>query len=373
MGTIVFIAHPLRMGGTEKTISNLTKYLSQYFHVYIIIVNFSGQYCKPAYTLPNDVKTFSVTYAPNALSYLKAVREIRCKVRSISSPVVLTFLCIPSILTLAACLFSSVPVICSERTHPEFTQGVPFHWRFLRRVIYPLRANRLVLQTVQIAKAFRFVESSRIIVIPNACNMKARTLISTPGYTDGFSPAMRLLFLGRHEYQKGVDLLLEAVSILSKTNSDIKLDVKIIGSGSLTKSYLDFIAQRDLAGIIQLLPAMQEVDEAILASHYVIIPSRWEGLSNVLVESLANGIPVIASQQASAGYILEGINGFIIKELSALSIAAAISRSYYSADKYPIIQRKAYESSFEFEADSINIRWLKLIYSMQEKSRLSNA
>lgn len=366
MSCIVFVAHPLSMGGTEKTILNLSRFLSQHFRVYIVVINFSGRQIKPAYTFPSNVKIFDLVYDPNPLSYCKAVCEINRTILSIANPVVLAFLSVPSILTLTACLFRSVPIICSERTHPQFTQGVSFHWRLLRRIIYPLRVSRLVLQTPEIARAFRFVESSKIVVIPNAGKSRSSVTLDRSQYKNNFRPAMRLLFLGRHEYQKGVDLLIEAIDYLAKKDDGMKLDVRIVGSGSLTGSYSKQIAKKKLAHMIQLLPALREADNAIIASHYVIMPSRWEGLSNVLVESLSNGVPVIASPQASAGYIKDGVNGFIINELSAVSVAASISRAYYSAEKYHTISVNAHESSLVFEAGAINTRWLKLICSLQK-------
>jgi glycosyltransferase involved in cell wall biosynthesis len=111
------------------------------------------------------------------------------------------------------------------------------------------------------------------------------------GVADG-SPL--LLAVARHEHQKGLDVLLEALPGVLAGAAGARLVVA--GRDGNQTPLLRATADRlGLNGAVAFLGAREDVADLLSAADVVVIPSRWEGLSNVLIEAMALEAPVVAS------------------------------------------------------------------------------
>jgi glycosyltransferase involved in cell wall biosynthesis len=103
-----------------------------------------------------------------------------------------------------------------------------------------------------------------------------------------------LLAIARHEHQKGLDVLLEALPAVRARVPAARL--AIAGrDGNQTPLLREAVARSGLEGAVQFLGARDDVPDLLCAADLVVIPSRWEGLSNVLIEAMALEAPVVAS------------------------------------------------------------------------------
>jgi glycosyltransferase involved in cell wall biosynthesis len=111
------------------------------------------------------------------------------------------------------------------------------------------------------------------------------------GIGDG---APLLLAVARHEHQKGLDVLLEAVPAVLADVPGARL--LVAGrEGNQTPLLRQAAARLGLDGAVRFLGAREDVADLLCAADLVVIPSRWEGLSNVLIEAMALEAPVVAS------------------------------------------------------------------------------
>jgi len=106
----------------------------------------------------------------------------------------------------------------------------------------------------------------------------------------------RLLFVGRVVYQKGLDLLLEALGSVQSS----PWQLTIVGDGSQRKLLM---AQAEHLGISERIRFLGWLDSAQLLPEYqqanlFVFPSRHEGMPNAILEAMACGLPVIASKIA---------------------------------------------------------------------------
>ena len=108
-----------------------------------------------------------------------------------------------------------------------------------------------------------------------------------------------LLYLGRIHPIKGIENLLKALKI-SKQFSSSKFHLKIAGDyeNDYGKKLLKLISELELTNKVQFLGKIEgNKKEQVLANAYtLILPSYSENFGNVVVEALAQGTPVIASQ-----------------------------------------------------------------------------
>jgi glycosyltransferase involved in cell wall biosynthesis len=144
---------------------------------------------------------------------------------------------------------------------------------------------------------------------------------------------IRLLTAARLVEKKGIIYLLRAMRELTKSNYDVRLS--IVGDGPLFETFDSYIQAYGLGARVTLCGAMgQDSLRAFYGeSDIFILPSvvaadgDRDGLPNVLVESLAVGLPVIATAtSAIPELILHGQTGLIIAERDSVSIADAVIR-----------------------------------------------
>lgn len=92
--------------------------------------------------------------------------------------------------------------------------------------------------------------------------------------------------------QKGFDNLIKAFSIVHKIHPDWSL--KIYGDGGIKKDLLNLIDSLDAKDYIKIMLSTKNIVEVFNNSSIFVLPSRYEGYANILVEALSCGIPSIS-------------------------------------------------------------------------------
>jgi glycosyltransferase involved in cell wall biosynthesis len=112
------------------------------------------------------------------------------------------------------------------------------------------------------------------------------------------------LYVGRFAHAKGLDVLVNAfVRISPITNAQLVL----VGEGPLTVQLREMISRTDCGDRIHLVGYQSNPLPWMYAAKALVLPSRREGLGNVLIEALACGTQVIASDCPSGpAEILKG-------------------------------------------------------------------
>jgi glycosyltransferase involved in cell wall biosynthesis len=117
--------------------------------------------------------------------------------------------------------------------------------------------------------------------------------------------ALHLLFIGRFDRQKGLDILMEALPRVQERRPDLKLHV--IGGAVRAGRAPDFPPGVDHVKWV----AHDEVDQWYRSADALVLASRWEGLPLVIPEALRNGTPVVVSQRSGMETLFEeGKEGF---------------------------------------------------------------
>jgi glycosyltransferase involved in cell wall biosynthesis/O-antigen/teichoic acid export membrane protein len=137
-----------------------------------------------------------------------------------------------------------------------------------------------------------------------------------------------LLYLGRLIDEKRVELLLEAVAILARTDAAIRCVV--IGEGperSRLEALSTTLAIRENVRFAGRMPAA-DVHAALRAASILVLPSAREGYGIVVVEAQAAGaIPIVTTGPATAAPTLvrDGIDGLVVDPTPEAIAAAAVS------------------------------------------------
>jgi glycosyltransferase involved in cell wall biosynthesis len=144
----------------------------------------------------------------------------------------------------------------------------------------------------------------KLVVIPNGIDV-AKYPASPPANltTFGVAPERRVVtFVGRLERQKGVEWLVESAPTWLRRVPDC--DLLLVGEGSL-RPRLETTAR--LAGVldrIHFAGFCPDVPEILAASALLVLPSAWEGMPNVILEAMATGLPVVATDVEGVSELL---------------------------------------------------------------------
>lgn len=134
-----------------------------------------------------------------------------------------------------------------------------------------------------------------------------------------------LLFVGYLRHEKGLEYLIEAVSVLNKTNN---VYLNIIGDGPEFNNLSEMVLEYNLCRKINFLGEKvlgEELYEEYINSDIFILPSISEGTPRVLLESMAFGTPVIASNVGGVPFTVKNrYNGLLIDPRSSEEIVRAV-------------------------------------------------
>ena len=171
------------------------------------------------------------------------------------------------------------------------------------------------------------VTPNRVVRIPNG----ADTTQFRPVPADGRTPMRRqlglpdskplVLYVGRLAHLKGVDVLLCGWELLPGDLRDAA-SLVLVGDGAERNNLLRTIERLALEDSVLLVGTKKNVSDYYAASDIFVLPSRTEGLSNALLEAMARGMPVVASDVGGAPDIIQdGKSGLLFQSEDAAQLA----------------------------------------------------
>ncbi|MDQ3781336.1 MAG: glycosyltransferase, partial [Actinomycetota bacterium] len=142
----------------------------------------------------------------------------------------------------------------------------------------------------------------------------------------GLSAAHQVVVaVGRQEYQKGHRHLVDAVGLMAGSHPDAVLT--IAGrKGNATAALEAQIERLGLGGRVRLLGHRGDVAEVLAAADVFAFPSLYEGLGGALIEAMALGLPIVASDLAALREVVHpGENADLVPPADPAALAQALS------------------------------------------------
>lgn len=320
----LYIVMPsLRMGGAERVIITLLNYINKdKFDITLIILGSdTGILAKD---LPSSVNKIAFNKPSVKKGIASLIRFIR------KNPPDILFSGI-SHLNLALSIFSFLLpkktklIVRESNIVSQNVKLFPFSKLFI--ILYKIfyrRLSLIICQSYEMAedltKNFR-VKSSNTVILKNPLDLKfiiekanSRHIARTAEYV--------FVVCGRLDHQKGFDILLDALSLLPSLN----FKLWVIGNGVLRHDLEQRSLMLGLESHVDFLGFQENPFPFIKHADLFILSSRFEGMPNAVLESLALGTPVLATP-APGGVVelLENSNVCLLADdISAMSLAASI-------------------------------------------------
>ncbi len=129
--------------------------------------------------------------------------------------------------------------------------------------------------------------------------------------------------VGRLSSEKGVDVFLRAAQILN--DRAFAFDALIVGEGPERHALESLASELGLGSRVSFLGSRSDVDAVYRAIDLLVIPSRNEGLPNVLLEALAHDRPVVATAVGAIGTVVDSpLVGRLVPKENPVALAEAI-------------------------------------------------
>lgn len=164
----------------------------------------------------------------------------------------------------------------------------------------------------------------RIEVIPNGIDLEAFRPMEGNADADG---RIRLLFVGRLVRQKGLPYLLRSLALLDPALRE-RVCLELVGSGPEEKPLRRLAAELGLEKRIRFTGwvARPDIPACYQKADVFVLPSLDEGMPNVVLEALACGKPVVATDiRGNRELVQEGLNGTLVPPADAAALARALA------------------------------------------------
>jgi glycosyltransferase involved in cell wall biosynthesis len=165
----------------------------------------------------------------------------------------------------------------------------------------------------------------RIRIIHNAPSVdRLPDLARQPHRTQHDLP--HFVSLGRLDHQKGFDVLIAAFAQLLRAGPHARLT--IYGEGAERAALEELVQQLDVQEAVRLPGAVSNLD-VLLGADFFVLSSRFEGLSNAMLEALAMGVPVVAVTRGTGAeeFVLDGQNGYQVRRCEVQSLKEGLEKA----------------------------------------------
>lgn len=301
---IVIVAADLRIGGSQRYLSELANNWCRNGHEISIIVLRNEDLF---YTLSQDIKIIKLNYGfkgrwSKFFSGIYTIFQLKKNIKQANPDFVLSNLSSTNILTLIATFFSKTKVFVRDAFGPARRRNALE--KIARKYLYSV-ASGIIAQTVEIKEYIkRETGSSNVKVIQNPVRRFPRH--------KKIKREKIILNVGSLIKRKGQKYFMEACALIN--NPEWKF--VILGDGENRKDLEDHIIKLNLKGRLELMGAVKNVDEWLMKSSIFVFPSLLEGLPNALIEAMAAGLPCISfdCETGPRDLINDKVNGFLVPQ-----------------------------------------------------------
>lgn len=330
--TVVFVVHSLQGGGAERVILHLVNHLDRSRYVPILALGaVEGSYL-------NDVREDVLVYRLGAKRARMAVLAILKAIWSLRPHVVLSTAGLNFAVALASPLFprrtrvilreaNSVTAFLQEVARSRPWQAVFYRWVY--RTLYRF-VDQVVCQSefmLHDIVANTGLPLSKVVRIYNPVDIEKINALASQNDSSYVGEGPHLVTVGRCSYQKGYDILLKAFELVHGEHPHASLT--ILGDGDGRQELERLAGRLGIQDAVRFLGFQPNPYPYLKDADIFVSSSRYEGSANAILEAMACGTPVVATDCPSSNreVIKEGVTGWLAKVEDIQSLAMTICKA----------------------------------------------
>ena len=247
------------------------------------------------------------------------------------------------------------------------------------KFIYTVHSSRLEIYLTSrswvarkiLNKAFKIVAVSRAlnekiklkygfnkaVTIPNSVAEKATEF----DYLNSLLPFKYCIAVGRLVNLKQFDKMIAAYheSILPKS----EIHLVILGQGEEKENLLQQIENLNLTKYVHLLGFKNDAYFYIKDAQFLVLSSKYEGFSMVILEALNAGIPVVSfdCETGPSELVTHEYNGLLVENQNFIALKESLNRMVENPALYDYCKKNAKESVSKFSNEKVAKKWIDLL------------
>ncbi len=325
------------IGGTERHVVNLGNTLDQSrFELHFACLKRWGEFLKEIEASRRPLTEYRINRLYNHTALLQQFKFAQY-LRRHRIHIVHTYGFYPNVFAVPAARLAGVPVIVASirDTGDLWTPRQQWVQKFVCRLADHIVVNADAIKQRLVAAGH---PQERITVISNGIQLsrfigkengsRFRNELGLPPH----SPLVAVL--SRLNHKKGIEYFLEAAAFVGRRFPEARFLIvgegravvngQIVGS-PYTKELESYAARLGLGERIVFTGSRLDVPDVLSEIAVSVLPSLSEGLSNTLLESMAAGVPVVATNVGGNPEVVEhGVTGFLVPPRDPLTLAHSI-------------------------------------------------
>lgn len=352
-GKLAFYIGSLDKGGAERVFVNLAEYFQSRGYQIVMVT----QYRKAdEYALADGIKrvisdiTPQETTGSRLINFYRRVRKLHRIWKEETPDLVLSCVGKNNFMTIVTTMFTKTkPVVSVVGEAKEEYPGRIM--KFLANLLFPY-ASGVILQTERSRSFFSKRVSKTAVILPNSLNplfMRKRF----QGERE-----KRIVSVGRLDANKNHEMMIRAFAALADRYPEHTMT--IYGEGELREVLQKLIGSLDLENRVFLPGVIPDVADKIEKAAVFLLVSYSEGISNALIEAMALGLPVIATDVPSGGtqeLIRHGENGLVIPTGDEKALEKALDTLLSDRELAEKLGEEAHRIQERLAPDRVNEQW----------------
>lgn len=359
---VLFYVGNLAKGGAQRVILNLTEMLLTEGNQVVIVTprQEEEEYALPqgAVRLQSELTDTEAKQGAvgRVCNLFARVRKLRRILRAERPDLLVSFLGKNNLMAVAASRGLKLPVAVSVRGTPS-REYAGAGMRFLAGVLFRM-ADGVILQTPDAKAFFPAGVQKKAVILPNP--------LSPAFCRPRFEGARRkeIVTVGRIDANKDQALLVDAFLAIAEKFPSVRL--VLYGNGEDRQKLQERVDRAGMQERIELPGAVADVADRIEKARIFVLPSRTEGMPNALMEAMALGLAVIATDCPCGGprmLIRDGENGLLVPVGDKEALAAALERLLSDRGLEERLGRAAAKLQETLRPEAVQREWLSYLES----------
>lgn len=352
-GKLAFYIGSLHKGGAERVFVNLAEYFQNKGYEIIIVTQYRKE---EEYELADGIRRIISDITPEETgtdrvrNFYRRLKKLHLIWKKEQPDLVLSCAGKNNFMTIVTTMFTRTkPVVSVVGEAKEEYPGRLM--RFLANLLFPFAAG-VILQTERSGEFFSTRVSKMAVILPNSLN----PLFMRERFRG--EREKRIVSVGRLDANKNHEMMIRAFAGLADRYPDYTLT--IYGEGELREALEKLIASLGMKNRIFLPGVIPDVADQIGRASLFLLVSYSEGVSNALIEAMALGLPVIATDVPGGGtqeLIRHGVDGWVIPTGDEAALTKAMDMLLSDRELADRLGERAHRIQERLAPERVNGQW----------------
>lgn len=362
----LMVSNICKKGGVERVAVNLSNELNKYYDCSIMTRWQKGE-CP--YYIDNKIKIMNLYSENKKIQHISFVGLYKI-CRYVRKENIKTLLVIGKnngIIPFFVKMFTDIKLVYCEHNAYEyykyeeeniiykiFRKTIEFLLKYVPDYVVTLTERELYYHINDLAKSCaisNFIDD-KLLIINSEYDSSSKNIIS----------------VGRIDYQKGYEFLIEVAKKVLEKHPDWTWDVYGDGSEPYKSSILNMVKNSGLDGKLNFKGNTDKIYNLYQNYSLYVMTSRYEGLPMVLLEAKAKNLPIISFNINSgpSDIVRDGVDGYLIKPFEIENMINKIDFLINDKEERKRLSNNACRNLGKFKKDNIINKWIELINSLNK-------